>query len=127
MGVRIIIAEDDEHIGYFIKFRLEKLGYAVTWKADGDSALEAVREELPDLVLLDIMMPGLNGVQVLEQMKKDEAMKDIPVVMLSGKSGEDDIVKCLEAGAEDYVVKPFKPAELMARIQRIVPIKPGKG
>lgn len=124
MKMKILIAEDEEHIGFMIKFRLEKLGYEVIWKADGDSALEAVRAEGPDLVLLDIMMPGLNGVQVLERMKLDASTRDIPVVMLSAKSGEVDIVQCLEIGAADYVTKPFKPGELLARIKRLLPPPP---
>ena len=108
MSVKIVLAEDEEHIGYMLKFRLEKEGYEVVWKGDGVAALEAVLADHPDIVILDVMMPGLSGFQVLEKLKLEEATRDIPVVMLSGKSQESDIVHGLRSGATDYITKPFR-------------------
>lgn len=127
MGVKIVLAEDEEHIGYMLKFRLEKEGYEVVWKGDGKAALEAVLAERPDIVILDVMMPGLSGFQVLEKLKLGESTRDIPVVILSGKSQESDIVHGLRSGAIDYITKPFRTGELIARIQRIKPPFPVNG
>lgn len=120
MANKILIAEDEEHLGHMIKFKLERAGYQVDWIMDGRQALEAIREDHPDLVLLDIMMPGLTGFEVLETMKHDLDLREIPVIMLTARSQESDIVRGIELGAADYVVKPFRPAELVARIKRLV-------
>ena len=122
MGLKIVIADDEEHLGYMIKFKLERSGYEVIWKLDGRQALESIREERPALVILDVMMPGLTGFEVLETLKADAELKDIPVVMLTARSQESDIVRGLELGAADYMIKPFRPAELLARIKRLIQI-----
>lgn len=121
MGQKIIIADDEEHLGHMIKFKLERAGFEVIWKLDGRQALEAIREERPALVVMDVMMPGLTGFEVLEALQADENLKDIPVVFLSARSQESDIVRGIELGAADYMVKPFRPAELLARIKRLIP------
>ena len=121
MSQKIIIADDEEHLGYMVKFKLEKSGYEVVWKMDGHSVLESVQKEKPDLVILDVMMPGLTGFEVLEKIKSDENLKSIPVVLLSAKTQETDIVKGINLGAADYIIKPFRPAELLARVQRLIP------
>lgn len=118
---KIIVAEDEEHIGYMVRFRLEKAGYEVVWKMDGTTAWEAVLEEMPDMVLLDVMLPGMDGYQILEKIKESTDTRHIPVVLLSALGQESNIVRAFRAGAEDYIVKPFKPAELMARIARVCP------
>jgi DNA-binding response OmpR family regulator len=123
MATRILIAEDEEHIGMMVSFRLEKSGFEVIWKQDGSSALEAVKSEKPDLVILDVMMPNMNGFEVLEQIKNDESVKHIPVIMLTAQGQESDIVGAIDKGAADYLVKPFRPAELVARIKRFL-VKP---
>jgi len=120
MAEHILIADDDEHIGFFVRFKLEKLGYQVTWELNGATALEKIRETLPDLVILDLMMPGLGGYEVLEQLRGQEATRAIPVIMLSAMGQENDIVKAINSGADDYLVKPFRPAELQARVQRLL-------
>lgn len=121
MPTKIIIADDEEHLGYMVKFKLEKEGFDVIWKMNGRQALEAVQEERPDLVILDVMMPGLTGFEVLEAIKADPELKDTPVIMLTASGQEADTVKGIDMGAADYIVKPFRPAELVARIRRCLP------
>lgn len=121
MPTKIVIADDEEHLGYMVKFKLEKEGFDVIWKMDGRQALKAVQEERPELVLLDVMMPGLTGFEVLEAIKADPELKDTPVIMLTARGQEADTVKGLDLGAADYIVKPFRPAELVARIKRYLP------
>lgn len=115
---RILIADDEEHIGYLIKFQMEKAGFEVVWKLDGRAALEAVRAERPDLAILDVMMPRLSGFEVLQQLKADPETAEIPVIMLSARGQEEELVKGFDMGAADYVVKPFSPGELLARVRR---------
>lgn len=121
MTRKIVIADDEEHLGYMVKFKLEKSGYQVVWKMDGREALEAVRQERPALVILDVMMPGLTGFEVLEAIKAEDNLKDTPVVMLTARGQEADTLKGISLGAADYIVKPFRPAELLARVQRLLP------
>lgn len=121
MPTKILIADDEEHLGYMVKFKLEKEGFDVIWKMNGRQALEAVQEERPDLVILDVMMPGLTGFEVLEAIKADPELKDTPVIMLTASGLEADTVKGIDMGAADYIVKPFRPAELVARIRRCLP------
>ena len=121
MTHKIVIADDEEHLGYMVKFKLEKSGYQVVWKMDGREALEAVRQERPALVILDVMMPGLTGFEVLEAIKAEDNLKDTPVVMLTARGQEADTLKGISLGAADYIVKPFSPAELLARVQRLLP------
>jgi two-component system, OmpR family, alkaline phosphatase synthesis response regulator PhoP len=120
MAKKIVLAEDESHIARLITFKLEREGYEIHWAADGGSALEKVKEVIPDLVLLDIMMPVMDGYEVLKNIKRDDSLKDIPVIMLTAKSQEQDIIKGFDLGSEDYIVKPFKPAELAARIKKIL-------
>ncbi|MFC1537957.1 response regulator transcription factor [Candidatus Latescibacterota bacterium] len=120
MTKKIVLAEDEAHIARLITFKLEREGYEIHWAADGGSALEKVREVIPDLVLLDIMMPVMDGYEVLKHIKEEDSLKDIPVIMLTAKSQEQDIIKGFNLGSEDYIVKPFKPAELAARIKKIL-------
>lgn len=120
MSHRIVLAEDDPQIARLTSFKLEKEGYEVIWEKDGGAAFESIKSNLPDLVLLDIMMPVMNGYQVLKKMKEDDDIKNIPVIMLTAKGQERDVVTGIEMGAEDYIVKPFRPAELTARIKKIL-------
>lgn len=120
MKHKIVLAEDEPQIARFTIFKLEKEGYEVIWEKDGGAALESIKANHPDLVLLDIMMPVMDGYQVLKKMKEDENLKNIPVIMLSAKGQERDIIKGFDLGSEDYIVKPFRPAELVARIKKIL-------
>jgi len=120
MAKKIVLAEDEPQIARLTEFKLKKEGYEVTWKENGEEALEAIKAEKPDLVLLDVMMPVMGGYEVLRRLKEDENLKSIPVVMLTSRAQERDVVKGIDLGAEDYITKPFHPAELLARVKRIL-------
>ncbi|HJZ45968.1 MAG TPA: response regulator [Roseiflexaceae bacterium] len=113
---RILIVEDEINIVRLISFRLERLGHTISAAASGGAGLVAARQLSPDLILLDVMIPELNGFQVLERLKADPATESIPVLMLTARGHEHDIVAGLEGGAEDYIVKPFSFPELIARV-----------
>jgi len=115
---RILVADDDPLSIKLLNFRLRSVGHEVIFAVDGGEALEIATREKPDLVLLDIMMPVMNGFQVLRKLKSQEETKNIPVIMLTSKVQEKDVVFGLEAGAEDYITKPFSFAELNARVNR---------
>ena len=117
-----VVVEDDEDIGRLLKFILEREGYRVTLYADGRKASERFQaQEVPALVLLDVMLPYVNGHQLLEMIRGSTTWKPVPVLMLTAKSGETDVVRALDGGASDYLTKPFVPAELKARVRRLVP------
>ena len=120
MTRRIVLAEDEPQIARLIEFKLKKEGYDVTWRENGEEALKAIKEDKPDLILLDIMMPVMGGYEVLRRLKEDENLKSVPVIMLTARAQEKDVVKGIDMGAEDYITKPFHPAELLARVKRIL-------
>lgn len=115
---RILVVEDEPYIFRMLEFRLTGLGHEILQAEDGGEALEKAGSELPELVLLDVMLPVFDGYHVLRKLKSGDATKDIPVIMLTSKSQEKDIVTGLESGAQDYVTKPFSFSELIARIKR---------
>ncbi|HXH83351.1 MAG TPA: response regulator [Candidatus Tectomicrobia bacterium] len=114
---RILIAEDESQIADIIAFKLANGGHAVLRASDGEAALRLAAAERPDLIVLDIMMPVLSGLEVLRRLKADGALASIPVIVLTAKGRERDVVDGLSAGAVDYVVKPFSLKELVARIE----------
>lgn len=116
----LLLADDDEANRDLLRRRLEKLGYRITTCGDGQEALELARETTPDLVLLDMLMPGLDGNEVLVRMKSDEALRHIPVIMISALDEVERIAQCIELGAEDYLAKPFNPIVLRARIGAVL-------
>jgi DNA-binding response OmpR family regulator len=118
MGYTVVVAEDDQYISEMLGFLLEQEGYTVHLAMDGGQAVDTISEVKPDLVLLDVMMPVMDGYDVLRKLKASDELKDIPVVMLTAKGQEYDVVKGFELGSDDYIVKPFSPAELIARIKR---------
>lgn len=118
--VKIVLVEDDVQIARIVQIKLKNKGYEVAHAADGGAGLDLIRQERPDLVLLDVMMPVMDGYTVLRSLKADPALATIPIIMLSAKGQERDILQGLEGGAVDYVVKPFSPSELVARVQRHV-------
>jgi len=120
MTRKIVLAEDEPQIARLIEFKLKKEGYDVTWRKNGEEALKAIKADKPDLILLDIMMPVMDGYEVLRRLKEDENLGDIPVIMLTARAQEKDVVKGIDLGAEDYITKPFHPAELLARVKRIL-------
>ncbi len=120
MAKKIVLAEDEPQIARLVEFKLKKEGYQVVWKENGEEALEAIKADRPDLILLDVMMPVMDGYEVLRQIKEDENLRNIPVIMLTARAQERDVVKGIDSGVEDYITKPFHPAELVARVKRIL-------
>ena len=117
---KIMVVDDEPDIRELIRFNLEKEGFEVFSVADGETALEEVRLRQPDLIILDVMLPGINGIEVCFRMKSDTAFKSIPIVMLSAKSDESDQLVGLKIGADDYLVKPFSPKVLVAKTGAIL-------
>ena len=116
----ILVADDDEMLTQLIEHILDQAGYDVTSVGDGEHALEYAIRDKPDLIILDGMMPGMDGVEVLRQMKANSETRNIPIVMLTARGMERNIVGALEMGADEYIVKPFMPGELTARISRLL-------
>ncbi len=114
-----LTVEDDEHISYLLDFMLRREGFEVVNATDGRQAQQCIEEMAPPaIVLLDIMLPYLDGFELVAKIRRTEGWQDVPVIMISTRSMEKDIVRGLEAGANDYVVKPFNPVELLARVRR---------
>lgn len=123
----ILVVDDEEPIQELLKFNLEKEGYQVLIASDGSEALTVLEEKQPELLVLDIMLPGMSGLDVLNKLRKDPKFADLPVIMLTAKGEEIDKVLGLEIGADDYITKPFSPRELVARIRaRLRRIKPAE-
>lgn len=112
----ILVVDDNEMNRDMLSRRLNRLGHETIVAEDGEKALQVIQEQLFDLVLLDIMMPILNGYDTLERIKSDETMRHIPVIMISAVDDLDSVVRCIEMGAEDYLFKPFNPVLLKARV-----------
>jgi len=117
---KILVVDDEEDILELVRYNLSKERYRVTSALTGEIALEKAREERPDLILLDLMLPGLDGLTVCRELKRDPFTSSIPIVMLTAKGEEADIVVGLELGADDYIVKPFSPRVLQARIKAVL-------
>jgi two-component system alkaline phosphatase synthesis response regulator PhoP len=117
---RILLIEDEEEIASLIKLQAEILGYKLHVEVDGINGYRAIEREKPDLVILDIMLPGENGLDVCRKMKSHSGMKNIPVIILSAKKEDLDVVLGLELGADDYLPKPFSPNVLFSRIKAIL-------
>ena len=116
----VLVVEDEEDIMEVIRFNLEKEGYEVHQALSGEKALQVIENNLPSLVLLDLMLPGINGLDLCRIFKQNDRTKAIPVIMLTAKSEDADIVAGLEMGAEDYITKPFSPRGLVARVRTIL-------
>lgn len=114
---RILVIDDDENISKVIRLYLEKEGMEALLASNGKAGLEVFSKESPDLVLLDIMMPEMDGIEVIKNIRKESA---VPVIMLTAKGDTFDKVLALELGADDYIVKPFEPKELIARIKAVI-------
>jgi len=116
----ILVVEDEEQILELVRFNLAKEGYRVACAATGEEALKEARTNLPDLLVLDLMLPGIDGLEVCRTLKRDPKTEHIPIVMLTAKGEESDIVAGLELGADDYITKPFSPRVLIARIRAVL-------
>ena len=117
---RLLLVEDDPALAELLEFRFRQQGYAVTVTADGDEALLLAAESVPDLVVLDWMVEGTSGIEVCRRLRKGKATAHVPIVMLTARGAEDDKIRGLETGADDYVTKPFSPRELLARVGAIL-------
>jgi two-component system phosphate regulon response regulator PhoB len=117
---RILVVEDEEEILELVRYNLAKQGYRVTCAASGEDGLRKARLDVPDLLVLDLMLPGVDGMEVCRRLKGDAATQAVPVIMLTAKGEETDVVAGLEIGADDYVTKPFSPKVLAARIRTVL-------
>lgn len=117
---KILIVDDEEDILEIIRFHLEKEGYGLACVTSGEEALERARSMHPDLILLDLMLPGIDGLSICRALKNDPRTAEIPIMMLTAKGEDADIVLGLELGAEDYITKPFSPRVLLARIKTVL-------
>ncbi|MDD1784348.1 phosphate regulon transcriptional regulator PhoB [Enterovibrio sp. ZSDZ35] len=117
---RILVVEDEAPIREMLCFVLEQKGYQAVEAEDYDSALEMICEPYPELILMDWMLPGGSGINLIKHLKRDELTRQIPVVMLTARGEEEDKVRGLEVGADDYITKPFSPKELMARLKAVM-------
>ena len=115
----VLVVDDEEAIRDMIQFALEKAGMGVQTAGNAHEALVRINESRPDIILMDWMMPGVSGLELTRRLRKDVYTEDIPIIMLTAKVTEDDKVAGLEAGTDDYVVKPFSPRELLARIKAV--------
>lgn len=117
----VLVVEDDQVVMTLLDHMLARRGYKVRRAADGRQAASIIEEvDPPSLVLLDVMLPYFDGFELMRRIRESEPWSKVPIIMLTAKSGERDVVRALEAGANDYVIKPFKPEELIARVRRFV-------
>lgn len=119
-GKHILIVEDEAAIREMIGFAMRRSGYELTEAANGQQAQLQVAEKVPDVILMDWMLPDVSGVELVRRLKREELTRDIPIIMLTARSSEDDKVYGLDSGADDYVTKPFSPKELLARIRAVL-------
>ncbi|WP_440766646.1 response regulator transcription factor [Natronorubrum sp. DTA7] len=122
MSGHVLVVEDDEQISEILSYRLEIAEYGVTVIDDGDDCWSYLEEtdELPDAMLLDVMLPGTDGFGVLRRLQRAERYDGLPVILITGRGLEDDVIQGFELGADDYIVKPFSPSEVVARLNRLL-------
>jgi two-component system phosphate regulon response regulator PhoB len=120
MAIKVLVVEDDQSTKLLIEFKLENSGFEVFTAADGTEALAFLQKSMVDVIILDLMMPLMSGNELLIEMKRDDKLKDIPVLILTAKTLEKDIVEGLSLGADDYIKKPFSPSELVARVRAVL-------
>ncbi len=120
MSVKVLVVDDEKDILTLLEYNLEKAGFRVVSTGDGPEALEKAGREAPDLIILDIMLPNMDGTDVCRELKSSDATRDIPVIMLTAKGEEIDRIVGFELGADDYITKPFSPRELILRVKAIL-------
>ncbi len=120
MAIKVLVVDDEKDIVELVRYHSAKAGFECVGAGDGLTALRLVRELQPDVVILDLMLPGLDGLQVCRRLREDPATARLPIIMLTAKAEEVDRILGLELGADDYVVKPFSPRELMARVRAVL-------
>jgi DNA-binding response OmpR family regulator len=117
---RIVVADDDVDIRELVEFKLSTLGHDVVAVADGAAAVDACRAQRPDLVVLDVMMPGVSGLDAIRAIRADPSLADLPVILLTARAQESDVETGFDSGADDYITKPFSPRELASRVQALL-------
>lgn len=117
---KVLVVEDNEQIAALLKFKLTHSGYEVAFAENGQVGLEIARSNPPDLIILDVMMPVMNGLETLTVLKSELELKSIPVIILTALSNDREIVTGLELGADDYITKPFKMEEFVARVRAVI-------
>lgn len=117
---KIVVIEDEPDIVEVVSYNLKREGYNVLSVDRGDEGLNVIRNQSPNLVILDLMLPGMDGLSICQQMKADPIIRDIPIIIISAKGEESDVVIGLELGADDYLSKPFSPRELLARVKAVL-------
>ena len=120
MPKKILAVDDERHIVRLVQVNLERAGYEVVTAFDGKEALEKVASEQPDLVVLDVMMPYMDGFEVLQNLRKNPSTRDLPVIMLTAKAQDADVFRGWQSGVDCYLTKPFTPIELISFVKRIV-------
>ncbi|MGC1108106.1 MAG: response regulator, partial [Candidatus Acidiferrales bacterium] len=120
LRARILVVEDDKDIVELVRYNLEKDGYQITACSDGATGLAQIRRSPPDLLLLDLMLPKLSGLEICKEIRRDDRLGRLPILMLTARGEEADRVVGLELGADDYVTKPFSPRELVARVKALL-------
>ena len=120
MTEKIMIVEDDPDICEILQYNLEQEGFDVMTFNDGNTALKSITKDPPDLLLLDLMLPGMNGLEIARIVRKDERILNLPIIMITARSTEMDILQGLELGADDYITKPFRPREVIARVNALL-------
>jgi len=119
-GAAVLVVDDEEDLLELVRYNLAREGYRVTCVATGEEALKAARKQPPDLIVLDLMLPAVDGLEVCRRLKSESKTRDIPIIMLTAKSEESDMVAGLERGADDYIAKPFSPRVLSARVKALL-------
>ena len=120
MPYQVLVVDDEEDLLELVRYNLSRDGYKVTCVATGEEAFRAARKQTPDLIVLDLMLPGVDGLEVCRRLKGEPKTRDIPIIMLTAKSEESDMVAGLERGADDYITKPFSPRVLSARVKALL-------
>ena len=119
-AAKLLLVEDDPALSELLEYRFSNEGYQVRCTADGDEALILAAEDLPDLIILDWMIEGTSGIEVFRRLRRDKTTAHVPIIMLTAREAEDDRVRGLETGADDYLTKPFSPRELLARVVAVM-------
>src|SRR2546421_8046 len=128
MQPRVLIVEDEAPLVTMLRYNLEREGFAVDAAADGEEALLRITERPPDAVLLDLMLPLVSGLEICRRLRRSASTRSLPIIMLTARGEESDRVRGLDSGADDYVVKPFSPSELVARLRAVIRrTQPGAG
>jgi len=117
---RILVADDDVDIRELVEFKLSTLGHDVVAVADGAAAIDACQSERPDLAVLDVMMPGVSGLDAIRTIRADPGLSDLPVILLTARAQESDVETGFDSGADDYITKPFSPKDLASRVEALL-------